>query len=182
MRPVIRPIALAARLLLLSISPAVAGPLTTCIGIIEAPVAAVGTLPRPVATQRVVKLDAVPLLSYRKGNGVQLQVTVGGEQLLMLLDTGATMAQIPTGMANRLVALGRARFNPTPVTVRLANGAFHTARSVTVDTVVLGDHVLHNVVALVSDSGDPLLGFPVVDGIAPFTIDTRAMQLVFHPS
>jgi predicted aspartyl protease len=177
-----RRLLLAARiLLLLSVTPVTAASAvtTTCIGVIEAPVAAV--VPRPIATQRVVKLDAVPLLSYRKGNGVQLQVTVGGEQLLMLFDTGATLSQIPTGMANRLLALGRARPNPTPVNVKLANGSFHTAKSVTIDTLVLGDHVLREVTALVSDSGDPLLAFPVVDGIGPFTVDSRAGQLIFHP-
>jgi hypothetical protein len=178
-----RRLLLAARILLLSVTPVTAAPAvtTTCIGVIEAPVAAVATLPRPVATQRITKLDAVPLLSYRKGNGVQLQVTAGGEQLLMLFDTGATLSQIPTGMANRLLALGRARPNPTPVNVKLANGSFHTARSITIDTLVLGDHILRDVVALVSDSGDPLLAFPVVDGIGPFTVDSRAGQLIFHP-
>ena len=45
--------------------------------------------------------------------------------------------------------------------------------------VRIGRHLIRNVRAGVS-ADQILLAFPVVNGIAPFTIDTRAGELVFH--
>ena len=43
----------------------------------------------------------------------------------------------------------------------------------------IGGHTVRNVIATVVD-GPPLLGFPVINGIAPFTIDTRVGELIWH--
>jgi hypothetical protein len=36
--------------------------------------------------------------------------------------------------------------------------------------------------AAVAPNGIALLAFPVINGIAPFTIDTRAGKLIFQPA
>ena len=44
----------------------------------------------------------------------------------------------------------------------------------------IGRHVVRNVRSGVSETGGIILAFPVVNGIAPFTIDTRVGELIFH--
>jgi hypothetical protein len=124
------------------------------------------------------QLDTVPLKPYRNGKAVRVEVLVGGEPLTMLLDTGATISQIPQALADRLVATGRARITGT-ARVLLASGMIHTTPVVEIDSLILGQHAVRQVRATVA-AGDALLSFPVVDGIGPFTIDTRASQLIFH--
>ena len=134
--------------------------------------------PRPIAIERIRPADSVPLIPYRNGMAMRVEVTVGGEKLLMLLDTGATASQIPKGMADRLIAAGKAW--PAGATrVRLADGSLRDTQLVTIDTLVLGRHTVRNVRATISS--EPLLSFPVLDGIGAFTVDSRSAQLIFHP-
>jgi hypothetical protein len=138
--------------------------------------------PVKMASANAKIVDAVPLHPYRNGRAVRLEVfLVAGEPLLMLLDTGATLSQIPTALADRLVAAGRATVTHDAVKVLLANGSTYTTRVVTIDTIMIGNHVVHGFMANVTTGGDTILAFPVVDSIGSFTIDTRAGQLVFHP-
>jgi predicted aspartyl protease len=54
----------------------------------------------------------------------------------------------------------------------LADGPQREQQSVIVDTVTIGSHVLHDVLAGVSPDGSPmLLGLPVLNKIGRFTID-----------
>ena len=62
----------------------------------------------------------------------------------------------------------------------LADGSKVTMRSLIIREMRIGPHVVRNVRASVSSSQDMLLAFPVVNSIAPFTIDTRTRELVFH--
>jgi predicted aspartyl protease len=49
-----------------------------------------------------------------------------------------------------------------------------------IDTVRVGDRVLHDVIAGVMPNGaEPLLGFPVLNQAGRFTIDTKNSQLIF---
>ena len=132
---------------------------------------------------RQVKLDAVPLQRWRDGRAVRLEALIVGADapLLMLLDTGASVSQIPVKLADELVSRGNAKFTGT---TRRAD--WPTARPtpcglVSIDTVIVGQHAVHDVLATISVGGEAILGFPVLDGIAPFTIDTRSAQLIFHP-
>jgi hypothetical protein len=47
--------------------------------------------------------------------------------------------------------------------------------------VRIGNHILHNVGASVMPGNDMLLGFPLVNQIGPFTVNTRTNELLFGP-
>ena len=60
----------------------------------------------------------------------------------------------------------------------MADGSSHTVQVLLIYEVKIGRHIVRNVRAGISDY--MLLAFPILNGIAPFTIDTRTKELVFH--
>jgi hypothetical protein len=65
---------------------------------------------------------------------------------------------------------------------KMADGTIRTLPTLLITEARIGRHTIRNVRAGVSSTGDMLLAFPVVNAIAPFTIDTRTKVLIFHTS
>ena len=110
-----------------------------------------------------------------------IDVLLGVQPLRMLLDTGATTCLISEAIAARIVRdgygvwQGDGRF-------KMADGTIRTLPTLLIREVRIGRHTVRTVPAGVSSTGEMLLAFPVVNAIAPFTIDTRARVLIFHTS
>jgi len=139
------------------------------------PVEIVPVRPAPVVRAK----DSVPIYPFAQGNAVKIDVLVGGQPLRMLLDTGATTCLITDAIAARLVSGGHAIWRESS-RFRMADGTVRDMPTVLIGEMRIGRHTVRNVVSGVSDSGGILLAFPVVNNIAPFTIDTRGRELIFH--
>jgi clan AA aspartic protease (TIGR02281 family) len=97
----------------------------------------------------------------------------------MLVDTGATSISVPKSVANELLRRGEASLDD-PGQVTIANGSTYAVSLIRIDTVRLGNRVLHDVLAGVSpEQASPLVGFPVLNQAGRFTIDTKNRQLIF---
>lgn len=148
----------------------------------NAPVEASAPAPEPTPTQapqapQAADIgDAVPFVYFN--DRVLITVTVGGRGTPMLLDTGANVGQIPEALADQLIASGHATEGDGFIS-QIANGTSSHVRSVIVDSVVVGTHVVSNVEMGVGP--ERLLGMNVLSHIrtGKFTIDTQNNQLVF---
>ena len=146
-------------------------------------VVVVTSISQPQATIPAVRAavnvkDSVPIYSAANGKGFAVDVKLGGAPLRMVADTGATISSIPENFATWLLNNGGAVAQGS-ITVRLADGSRTQEAMILIREFQIGNHLLHNVPAAVS-TGMTLLAFPVIDGIAPFTVDTRAGELVWH--
>jgi len=121
----------------------------------------------------------VPIIS--DGNKAIVRVTLGGiEPVPMLIDTGSSGLAITETFAKDLVAHGDANEMPGTVDTTLANGSVEKNRIITIRQIAIGGHVLRDVEAMVGPDGSPLLlGFPVLNQLGKFTIDTANSQLIF---
>jgi clan AA aspartic protease (TIGR02281 family) len=124
--------------------------------------------------------DSVPIYSDRGGRGVRVDVKVGGVFVRMLIDTGSTDILISNSLASTLVGAGDAEWLADS-DVTLADGTKIKSRNVKIHRVSIGEHTLIDVEAGVnpSETGDMLLGFPILNLFGKFTIDTNANQLTF---
>ncbi len=77
------------------------------------------------------------------------QVSINGTSMAMLLDTGATMIALPAKDATRM---GINYKNGTPIRVNTANG-IAAAYKVTLDKVRVGDLEVHQVEAVIQETG-----------------------------
>ena len=100
--------------------------------------------------------------------------------LRMLVDTGASGSQVPPTFASMLLRNGNAMRMGT-VTVTYADGRKGEEEVIKIRELRIGSHTVRDVLATITD-GTPLLGFPIINGIAPFTIDTRVGELIWHTS
>jgi hypothetical protein len=132
-----------------------------------------------VATLPTSTQSSVPILVGNDGRVVMVDVLMGGQPIRMLLDTGAEVCSVTEVVANRLVADGQGSWDTDFVTV-LADGSRRTTRAVIIREMRIGSHIVRNIKAGVTSSNEMLLSFPVLNSIAPFTIDTRARELIFH--
>jgi hypothetical protein len=97
----------------------------------------------------------------------------------VLIDTSTTNLTVTEPLAERLLAQGFAREGPG-VTVTLADGSERDRRTIIIDTVTIGSHVLRDVHAGVSpDGADMVLGLPVLNQIGHVTIDIANHKLIF---
>jgi predicted aspartyl protease len=126
--------------------------------------------------------DSVPIYPTNNGTSAMIDVVLGGQPLRMLFDTGAAMCLISEAIAARIVRdgngvrQGAGRF-------KMADGTIRTLPVLLISEIRIGRHTIRSVPAGVSSVGEMLLAFPVVNAIAPFTIDTRARVLIFqHPT
>jgi predicted aspartyl protease len=97
----------------------------------------------------------------------------------MLLDTGATTCLISEAIAARIVRDGYG-VRQEAGRFKMADGTIRTLPTLLIREVRIGRHTIRSVPACVSSTGEMILAFPVVNAIAPFTIDTRASVLTFH--
>ena len=137
------------------------------------------SLPTPTAWAPVA--DSVPIYPANNGTSAMIDVLLGVQPLRMLLDTGATMCLISEAIAARIVRDGYGVWQEDGH-FKMADGTTRTTRILLIKEVRIGGHTVHNVRASVSSTDEMLLAFPVVNDIAPFTIDTRAGLLIFHTS
>lgn len=141
---------------------------------VAAPTIAATTESAPVA-------DSVPIYPTNNGSSAMIDVVLGVQPLRMLLDTGATTCLVSEAIAARIVRDGYG-VRQEAVRFKMADGTIRTLPTLLIREVQIGRHTLRNVWAGVSSTGEMLLAFPVVNAIAPFTIDTRARLLIFHTS
>ena len=139
---------------------------------VHAPTVAATTESAPVA-------DSVPIYPTNNGSSAMIDVVLGVQPLRMLLDTGATTCLISEAIAARLVRDGYGVRQETG-RFKMADGMIRTLPVLIISEVRIGRHTIRNVPAGVSSTGEMILAFPVVNAIAPFTIDTRASVLIFH--
>jgi predicted aspartyl protease len=124
--------------------------------------------------------DSVPIYPINNGTSAMIDVVLGGQPLRMLFDTGAAMCLISEAIAARIVRdgygvrQGAGRF-------KMADGTIRSLPILLISEIRIGRHIIRSVPAGVSSMGEMLLAFPVVNAIAPFTIDTRARVLIFQP-
>jgi predicted aspartyl protease len=140
------------------------------------PVAA-PTVVAPAASAPVE--DSVPIYPTNNGASAMIDVVLGVQPLRMLLDTGATTCLISEAIAARIVRDGYG-VRQEPGRFKMADGKIRTLPTLLIKEVQIGRHTIRNVPAGVSSTGEMILAFPVVNAIAPFTIDTRASVLIFH--
>ena len=81
------------------------------------------------------------------------------------------------GIAARIVRDGYGTMEPAS-RFKMADGTIRMMTTVLISEVRIGRHIVRNVRAGVSETDQMILAFPVVNDIAPFTIDTRAGELV----
>ena len=139
---------------------------------VAAPTVAAPTASAPVA-------DSVPIYPTNNGTSAMIDVLLGVQPLRMLLDTGATTCLISEAIAARIVRDGYG-VRQEAGRFKMADGTIRTLPTLLIREVRIGRHTIRSVPAGVSSTGDMLLAFPVVNAIAPFTIDTRARVLIFQ--
>jgi predicted aspartyl protease len=131
--------------------------------------------------------DSVPITSDEYGTHLSLMVGLGSDQFQMMIDTGADLLQITDSVSDGLVARGEA----TPVWtadgrvkmqgMTMADGHSTGLRRLTIHTVTIGSHVLHDVPAIAAndDRGGMLLAGSVLARIGKFSIDAANGKLSF---
>jgi len=139
---------------------------------VAAPTVAAPTASAPVA-------DSVPIYPTNNGTSAMIDVVLGIQPLRMLLDTGATTCLISEAIAARIVRDGYG-VRQEAGRFKMAHGTIRTLPTLLIREVRIGRHTIRSVPAGVSSTGEMLLAFPVVNAIAPFTIDTRARVLIFQ--
>jgi predicted aspartyl protease len=123
--------------------------------------------------------DAVPIyLDAATGHKALIDVIIGGQPVRMLIDTGATVCQVSSAIAEKMLAAGEATAQENKQ-FKLADGSVVSKPTMLVKTIRIGSHVVQDIVVLIEDRGSMLLSFPVLNSIAPFTINTRTQELIF---
>jgi clan AA aspartic protease (TIGR02281 family) len=123
--------------------------------------------------------DAVTLYPDHDGRALYAYIDIGPWPQRVLLDTGATNLTVTEPLAERLLAQGFAHEGPGG-TATLADGSEREGRTVIIDSVTIGSHVLRDVRAGVTpDGADMLLGLPLLNQIGRFTIDSVNHKLIF---
>ena len=150
---------------------------------VAAPTVAAPTVATPAvaAPASAPVADRVPIYPTNNGTSAMIDVVLGGQPLRMLLDTGAATCLISEAIAARIVRDGYG-VRQEAGRFKMADGTIRTLPILLIREVRIGRHTIRNVPAGVSSTGEMLLAFPVVNAIAPFTIDTRAKVLIFHTS
>jgi len=139
------------------------------------PVVAQAPAPAPASSQVG---DSMPITVI--GTHAAAPVVLGSMPVTTMIDTGCTDLSITQTIADRLIASGQATYAASRTYV-LADGSSHENRTISIATITIGGHVLHDVLAGVDPDGAPLLlGFNVLQLIsAKFSIDTAAGVLTF---
>jgi predicted aspartyl protease len=144
----------------------------------SAPEAALTPVAAPTIASAPVE-DSVPIYPTNNGASAMIDVVLGVQPLRMLLDTGATTCLISEATAARIVRDGYG-VRQEAGRFKMADGTIRTLPTLLIREVRIGGHTIRSVPAGVSSTGEMILAFPVVNAIAPFTIDTRASVLIFH--
>jgi hypothetical protein len=134
------------------------------------------TVPLPSAPRPSVVRDSVPIYQSDSAK-VMVDALLGGQRIRLTLDTGSDVTVITMDVARSILRaghgqlIGDGRFT-------MADGHVTTQPMMLVDFMVVGEHILKNVRVTISDM--MLLGFHEVNGIGPFTINTRTHKLTWE--
>jgi len=123
--------------------------------------------------------DSVPIYTDSGGNRIMIDVLMGGQIVRMVVDTGATHGTVTESVGLSLMASGHAKVIGE-ADVELADGSKKVEKVLLIRELRIGQHTIRDAHLSVSTSSTMLIGFGIINGIAPFTIDTRAGELVFH--
>jgi clan AA aspartic protease (TIGR02281 family) len=123
--------------------------------------------------------DSLTLYPDHDARALYAYIDIGPWPQRVLLDTGATSLTVTEPLAERLLAQGFAQEGPK-ATATLADGSAREGRTIIIDSVTIGSHVLRDVRAGVTpDGADMLLGLPMLNQIGRFTIDSVNHKLIF---
>jgi clan AA aspartic protease (TIGR02281 family) len=89
-------------------------------------------------------------------------VNIAGSSYRYLLDTGASFISITKKQARELELIGEGQLLDTYVDLQIADGSFIKAQKMAILELKIGDITLTNILAVISDSGVPLLGMSVL--------------------
>jgi hypothetical protein len=131
----------------------------------------------PAAPAAVARRDSVPIYPSDSARPM-LDVIVGGQPARMLLDTGSDVTSVTEAVAGNILRSGGGRMSE-PSKFVMADGSEKVQPVMLIYEMRVGSHVVKDVMASVSNS-TMLLGFHVVNGIGPFTIDTRKQELSWN--
>ena len=128
--------------------------------------------------RRPTRSTATAIYLDRDGRSVRVDVRLGSFTHRMVIDTGMTGLSIPLLVAERLL-LRRDAIESDDAIVTLANGAREWRRGIEIRSVSVAGHTLRDVHATVaSHASEPLLGFPILNQLGRFTIDTIERLLI----
>ena len=124
----------------------------------------------------------IPFLSGKR-RGLYWVRTVVNDLLAanFIIDTGASVVQIPQDMFDKLVALGTVGKEDVLGfgTARIADGSTLRQQIVLLKRIQIGDYTLGHIQAMVGKTGvPPLLGTPVLEKLGKWRIDTERMALI----
>jgi predicted aspartyl protease len=113
------------------------------------------------------------------GTHVAATISVGSYWAKMMIDTSASEMSVVEGLAQKLLDEGEA--TPLPdASFTMANGKAETERRISIKTVKIGTHELHDIAAgIVPEGSAMLLPFPVLNMVGKFTVDTVSAKLIF---
>ncbi len=121
---------------------------------------------------------ATPIYLDRDRRTVRVDVQLGSITKRMVIDTGATGLSVPKWVADRLL-IRREAVRSENAVFTLANGAKEIRSGIKVWSVSVAGHTLLDVYATVAPhEAEPLLGFPFLNHVGRFTIDTIAGVLI----
>lgn len=137
--------------------------------------------PAPVAVAQPVAAGqsvVVALVSSNDGFSEAVPVSMGGQTVMMTIDTGAMIGMVPKSVADALIASGNAVEAEAGTSI-LADGQKIPERRIMIKQISLGSQVVNNVLTGVGpDNGMSLLGMNVLKKFGQFTIDTATDHLV----
>jgi clan AA aspartic protease (TIGR02281 family) len=125
--------------------------------------------------------DIVRIYPDQNGQAAFVDVGLGDQTVRMALDTGASHIVISSSVAEQLVKTGEANWGADTKS-QLADGTIVTVKTVMINMVRLGNHIIHYVPAMVTPKGDMLLGLSVLREIGKFSIDMKNGVLEFNGS
>jgi clan AA aspartic protease (TIGR02281 family) len=140
-----------------------------------APVVIQSAPPQPVVA---VQSAVIALISSDGGFSETVPVGLGGQTVMMTIDTGAMIGMVPKSVADALIASGNAVEEQAGTSI-LADGQKVPERRITIKQISLGSQVVNNVLTGVGpDNGTALLGMNVLKKFGRFTIDTATDHLI----
>ena len=143
------------------------------------PVPVVASVRTPASASPSDAMNSVPI--RLDGPRAYVSMAVGIMPITVLVDTGCDDMTVSETIANWLISYNRATNAPDDE-VKYADGSIKSGRAITINTVTIAGHELHNIEAgVVPDNADMLLGFSVLSQVSSkFAIDAANSRLVFE--
>lgn len=138
------------------------------------------TAPAPIGATRGDSVTRIPL--QRDDTGFFVSASIDGDPALSFaLDSGAGFVAIPRWVADKLAAEGKlteADFVQHGGTMTMADGTHSHVDYVKLHSVVIGNRIVHDALAMVTDQGTPLLGMSVLGRFQSWTVENSTGTLI----